>query len=66
MRAMQMTRIVSLTDEDQPLSLTELPMPTPGPGEVLLKVHACGVCHTEIDEIEGRTPPPRLPVTPGH
>jgi propanol-preferring alcohol dehydrogenase len=66
MRAMQMTRIVSLTEEDEPLTLTELPTPEPGPGEVLLKVHACGVCHTELDEIEGRTPPPRLPVTPGH
>jgi propanol-preferring alcohol dehydrogenase len=32
----------------------------------LLKVHTCGVCHTELDEIEGRTPPPRLPVIPGH
>ena len=66
MRAMQMTRIVSLTEEDEPLSLVEVPTPTPGPGEVLLKVHACGVCHTELDEIEGRTPPPQLPVTLGH
>jgi propanol-preferring alcohol dehydrogenase len=32
----------------------------------LIKVHACGVCHTELDEIEGRTPPPFLPVVPGH
>jgi propanol-preferring alcohol dehydrogenase len=32
----------------------------------LLKVSACGVCHTELDEIEGRTPPPSLPVIPGH
>jgi len=33
---------------------------------VLIHVSACGVCHTELDEIEGRTPPPRLPVVPGH
>ncbi len=66
MRAMQMTRIVSLADEDEPLTLAEIPVPEPGPGEVLLKVHACGVCHTELDEIEGRTPPPAYPVTPGH
>lgn len=66
MRAMQMTRVVSLMEEDAPLTLTELEIPIPGPGEILLKVHACGVCHTELDEIEGRTPPPRLPVTPGH
>ena len=34
--------------------------------EILLAVSACGVCHTELDEIEGRTPPPLLPVVPGH
>jgi propanol-preferring alcohol dehydrogenase len=66
MRALQMTRIVSLTEEDAPLTLTDVDIPVPGPGEILLKVHACGVCHTELDEIEGRTPPPRLPVIPGH
>jgi propanol-preferring alcohol dehydrogenase len=43
-----------------------MPKPVPGAGELLLRVSACGVCHTELDEIEGRTPPPRLPVTPGH
>jgi propanol-preferring alcohol dehydrogenase len=44
----------------------DLPVPVPERGEVLLRVSACGVCHTELDEIEGRTPPPRLPVVPGH
>jgi propanol-preferring alcohol dehydrogenase len=48
------------------LQLVNLPEPTPGPGEVLLRVAACGVCHTELDEIEGRTPPPSLPVVLGH
>ena len=66
MRAMQMTRIVSLTDEDAPLSLVELPVPVPAADEVRVRVSVCGVCHTELDEIEGRTPPPRLPVTLGH
>lgn len=66
MRAMQMTRIVSLTDEDAPLSLVELPEPVPAEDEVRVRVSVCGVCHTELDEIEGRTPPPRLPVTLGH
>ena len=42
------------------------PEPTLGEGEVLIKVAACGVCHTELDEIEGRTPPPGLPVVLGH
>jgi propanol-preferring alcohol dehydrogenase len=41
-------------------------MPIPKEGEVLLEVKTCGICHTEIDEIEGRTPPPVYPVIPGH
>ena len=49
-----------------PLKLAEYPEPVLNPGEVLLHVTRCGVCHTELDEIEGRTPPPRLPVILGH
>ena len=59
----------SITDLDQnskPLVMTDMPDPVPGDNEVLIKVNACGVCHTELDEIEGRTPPPRFPVIPGH
>ena len=48
------------------LTLEDVDKPVAGPGELLLQVAACGVCHTEIDEIEGRTAPPRLPVIPGH
>ena len=44
----------------------EWPDPAPSAGEILIKVSACGVCHTELDEIEGRMPPARLPVIPGH
>ncbi len=66
MRAMQIHRIVSLIDEDEPLVAMDLPVPEPARDEVLIRVHACGVCHTELDEIEGRTPPHVLPVTPGH
>ncbi len=58
--------IVRLADEVQPLRLVDLPVPVPGPGEVLVRVSACGVCHTELDEIEGRTPPPQLPLVLGH
>ena len=61
-----MTKIVSLLDVDDPLEPVDWPQPRPGAGEVLLRVLACGVCHTELDEIEGRTAPPRLPVIPGH
>lgn len=66
MKAMQLTGICQMTEQSTPLSLTELPIPRPAPEEVLLKVSMCAVCHTELDEIEGRTPPPRYPVVPGH
>lgn len=66
MRAMLMHKIAALVDNAIPLTLADWPQPAPGPGELLIRVHVCGVCHTEIDEIEGRTPPPRLPVIPGH
>lgn len=51
--------------EDRPLQLRELPVPEPGIGEIRIQVSACGVCHTELDEIEGRLEA-RLPVIPGH
>lgn len=49
-----------------PLKLAQHPEPTLSPGEVLLKIARCGVCHTELDEIEGRMLPPKLPVILGH
>lgn len=66
MRAMVLSGIESLEQVSVPLKLVDLPIPEPGPGEVLIRVAACGVCHTELDEIEGRTPPPRLPIVLGH
>ena len=66
MRAMQLSRLANLADEPEPLSLVEIERPEPGPGEVLVAIASCGVCHTELDEIEGRTPPPTLPIVPGH
>ena len=66
MKAMILTQLGGLQDNPTPLYLTDLPDPVPVDDEVLLQVSACGVCHTELDEIEGRTPPPRLPVVPGH
>jgi propanol-preferring alcohol dehydrogenase len=66
MRAMLLNAIGSLRDNPMPLVPADWPDPAPGPGEVLLRVNTCGVCHTELDEIEGRTPPPRLPVILGH
>lgn len=66
MKAMILERIVKVAADSAPLRLVEIPEPRPGRGETLVRVSACGVCHTELDEIEGRTPPPRLPVIPGH
>jgi propanol-preferring alcohol dehydrogenase len=66
MKAMVLKSITDLNQNKKPLSAENLPDPVPGKNEVLIKVTACGVCHTELDEIEGRTPPPTLPVIPGH
>ena len=66
MRAMVLNSICSLDTVRDPLKLEDLPRPVPNPGEVLIEVAVCGVCHTELDEIEGRTAPPVLPVIPGH
>jgi alcohol dehydrogenase, propanol-preferring len=52
MKAMVITRRGRL--DDTPLELREVPQPVPAEGEVLVKVSACGVCHTELDEIEGK------------
>jgi propanol-preferring alcohol dehydrogenase len=66
MRAMLLTATASLDANPAPLELVEIDDPSPVADEILIRVAACGVCHTELDEIEGRTPPPRLPVVPGH
>ena len=66
MKAMVLNKLCRIDENRAPLELVDLPDPDPGKGEILIKVSACGVCHTELDEIEGRTPPPRLPVVPGH
>ncbi len=66
MKAMLLNRIARLRDNPAPLTLAEIPCPEPAVDEVLIAVSACGVCHTEIDEIEGRTPPSFLPIVPGH
>jgi len=57
---------VDLDRNRRPLQLTEMPRPDPAAGEILIAVTACGVCHTELDEIEGRTSPGHWPIIPGH
>lgn len=66
MRAMRLHALGAIVDDREPLQLEHIPVPSPGTGEVLVRITACGVCHTELDEIEARTAPPSLPVTPGH
>jgi propanol-preferring alcohol dehydrogenase len=66
MRAMLLKALGPVRDGWKALVPADWPDPAPGVGEILVRVSTCGVCHTELDEIEGRTPPPRLPVIPGH
>jgi len=66
MKAHVLERITDLSENSEPLRMVEMPVPEPAEGEVLLRVLTCGVCHTELDEIEGRTPPAFFPIVPGH
>jgi alcohol dehydrogenase, propanol-preferring len=52
--------------EDRPLQEVDLPVPIPQASEILVEVSACGICHTDLDETEGRLPPSRLPIVLGH
>jgi alcohol dehydrogenase, propanol-preferring len=52
--------------EEKPLELVDLPEPIPDVKQILVKIYACGVCHTEIDEIEGRVSPSVFPMILGH
>ncbi len=65
MKAMVLNRINALKENPHPLTAAAVPAPEPDDNEILIRIAACGVCHTELDEIEGRMPP-RLPVIPGH
>src|SRR5512135_3694893 len=64
MRAMQLAAPAPAAEA--PLRLVDLPVPEPGPGQVLLRVLACGVCRTDLHILEGELPPHRSPVVPGH
>jgi propanol-preferring alcohol dehydrogenase len=50
----------------QPLRLEERPDPQPGPGEIRVRVEACGVCRTDLHIVDGELPDTRLPIVPGH
>lgn len=66
MKALLLDRTTDLSKNKTPLRLADIPMPMPKTGEVLIKISVCGICHTELDEIEGRTPPPFFPIVLGH
>ena len=66
MKAMVLNAIYNILENRTPLELVDLPKPVPAKNEILVKVTTCGVCHTELDEIEGRTPPPYFSVILGH
>jgi len=66
MKAMVLRRLCNLEEDTSPLEMANLPEPEPKTAELLVRVSVCGVCHTELDEIEGRTPPPNFPIVLGH
>jgi propanol-preferring alcohol dehydrogenase len=66
MKAMVLSHVAPLEAEARPLELREVAPPRIQPDEVLIRVRACGVCHTDLDEMEGRTPPSSLPRILGH
>jgi propanol-preferring alcohol dehydrogenase len=59
-------RAMTLEKVGAPLVAAELPDPVPGPGELLLKVHVCAVCRTDLHIVDGEVAAPRLPLVPGH
>lgn len=66
MRALFLPGICDLRTERHPLTPGDAPEPRAVADEIVLKVGSCGICHTELDEIEGRTPPSFFPIIPGH
>ena len=59
-------RAMVLKAPENDLVLQKIPVPEPGPGQLLLSVHACGVCRTDLHLVDGELPNPKLPVVPGH
>jgi propanol-preferring alcohol dehydrogenase len=66
MKAMLLEKLGPVVEGSPALRLADVAPPTPHEGEILLRVSVCGVCHTELDEIEGRLTPAQLPIVLGH
>ena len=64
MKAMILEQDADVTTN--PLQLRELPVPDPGPGQIRVKVHVCGVCRTDLHVVEGELPASTRPIIPGH
>lgn len=64
MKAMQLYQAAAI--DTAPLVAREIDPPQPGPGQVRLKIHTCGICHTDLHIVEGELALPRLPIIPGH
>ena len=59
-------RAMILQEPGEPLRLATLPEPEPGPGQLLVRVHACAVCRTDLHVVDGELVDPKLPLVPGH
>lgn len=66
MRLQRPTGRATPVDDWRPLELTDVPLPSVGNGDVLIRVSVCAVCRTDLDVAEGRLVAPQYPVTPGH
>jgi propanol-preferring alcohol dehydrogenase len=64
MKAMILKRFAAI--DQNPLELVDLPIPEPEPGEILLRIKVCAVCHTDLHTVEGELPEVKLPIIPGH
>ncbi len=66
MDGLRKMRAMVLEKPGEPLRLREVPIPSPGPGQVLLRVAACGICRTDLHIFDGELANPKLPLIPGH
>jgi propanol-preferring alcohol dehydrogenase len=64
MKAMLLKEFAPIAEN--PLELVDLPIPEPGPEDILIRNKICGVCHTDLHTVEGELPGVKLPIIPGH
>ena len=59
-------KAVVIKEQNGEVAVEERERPSPGPGQVLIRVHACGVCHSDLAVLEGAIPFAQFPLVPGH